>query len=301
MRPLTHWRIRAARLPERLTEDTLFDASFRLPGADALSAFADLLGGAPDEDCGSAPDMQEADFTLPAAIPADVSGTVELAVELDFGTLCADDAELTLELVRGKGRVLADDMPLCAFQNPKDGFLRVPLTRALHAGRKQTIRLCFDASRPAGVLGPVNLRLTTRARLRDVVLLPDAAARTVRLRATLAAMETGRYVLRARTACKGDVLPMHDLPVSLTAGEPQTVEMTLPLPANPFMAGGRPIPPRSAVYTGPSRRALRRNDAALRLWRPTRLLRYAAPPLGMPRPRRAAGAHRAHAPVRRSA
>ena len=231
MRPLTHWRIRAARLPERLTEDTLFDASFRLPGADALSAFADLLGGAPDEDCGSAPDMQEADFTLPAAIPADVSGTVELAVELDFGTLCADDAELTLELVRGKGRVLADDMPLCAFQNPKDGFLRVPLTRALHAGRKQTIRLCFDASRPAGVLGPVNLRLTTRARLRDVVLLPDAAARTVRLRATLAAMETGRYVLRARTACKGDVLPMHDLPVSLTVGEPQTVEMTLPLPA----------------------------------------------------------------------
>ena len=69
------------------------------------------------------------------------------------------------------------------------------------------------------------------------MLLPDAAARTVRLRATLAAMETGRYVLRARTACKGDVLPMHDLPVSLTAGEPQTVEMTLPLPANPFMAG----------------------------------------------------------------
>ena len=135
MRPLTHWRIRAARLPERLTEDTLFDASFRLPGADALSAFADLLGGAPDEDCGSAPDMQEADFTLPAAIPADVSGTVELAVELDFGTLCADDAELTLELVRSKGRVLADDMPLCAFQNPKDGFLRVPLTRALHAAK----------------------------------------------------------------------------------------------------------------------------------------------------------------------
>lgn len=136
MRPLTHWRIRAARLPERLTEDTLFDASFRLPGADALSAFADLLGGAPDEDCCSAPDMQEADFTLPAAIPADVSGTVELAVELDFGTLCADDAELTLELVRGKGRVLADDMPLCAFQNPKDGFLRVPLTRALARGAK---------------------------------------------------------------------------------------------------------------------------------------------------------------------
>ena len=181
--------------------------------------------------------MQEADFTLPAAIPADVSGTVELAVELDFGTLCADDAELTLELVRGKGRVLADDMPLCAFQNPKDGFLRVPLTRALHAGRRQTIRLCFDVSRPAGVLGPVNLHLMTCARLRDIVLLPDAKTQTVRLRATLAAMETGRYVLRARAACKGDAWPVHDLPISLTAGEPQTVEMTLPLPGKPFVPG----------------------------------------------------------------
>ena len=242
MRPLTHWRIRAARLPERLTEDAPFDTAFRLPGADALSDFADLLGDAQEtaeettaED--GAPSGEEADFTLPAAIPDDVSGAVELTAELDFGALCADDAELTLELVRGKGRVLADDTPLCAFQNPKDGLLRVPLTRALHAGRRQTIRLCFDASRPAGVLGPVNLHLTTCARLRDTALLPDAAAKTVCLRATLAAMETGRYVLRARAACKGDVWPVHDLPVSLTAGEPQTVEMTLPLPAAPFVPG----------------------------------------------------------------
>ena len=237
MRPLTHWRIRAAHLPERLTEGAPFDTSFRLPGADALSAFADLLGGAPDEADDGTPDGEEADFTLPAAIPDDISGAVELAVELDFGALCADDAELTLELVRGKGRVLADDTALCTFQNPKDGFLRVPLTRALHAGRRQTLRLCFDASRPAGVLGPVNLHLTTCARLRDVALLPDAAAKTVRLRATLAAMETGRYVLRARAACKDDALPVHDLPVSLTAGEPQEVQMTLPLPGNPFVPG----------------------------------------------------------------
>ena len=237
MRPLTRWRVRASRLPERLTEDTPFDTSFRLPGADALSAFADLLGGMSDEPGDDAQTLQEADFTLPAAIPDDINGAVELAVELDFGALCADDAELTLELVRGRGRVLADDMPLCTFQNQKDGFLRVPLTRALHAGRRQTIRLCFDVSRPAGVLGPVNLRLMTRARLRDIVLLPDAKTQTVRLRATLAAMETGRYVLRARAACKGDVWPVHDLPVSLTAGEPQTVEMTLPLPAAPFIPG----------------------------------------------------------------
>lgn len=237
MRPLTRWRIRASRLPERLTEDAPFDTSFRLPGADALSAFADLLGGMSDEPGDDAQTLQEADFTLPAAIPDDINGAVELAVELDFGALCADDAELTLELVRGRGRVLADDMPLCTFQNPKDGFLRVPLTRALHAGRRQTIRLCFDVSRPAGVLGPVNLHLMTCARLRDIVLLPDAKTQTVRLRATLAAMETGRYVLRARAACKGDAWPVHDLPISLTAGEPQTVEMTLPLPGQPFVPG----------------------------------------------------------------
>ena len=237
MRPLTHWRIRAAHLPERLTEGAPFDTSFRLPGADALSAFADLLGGMSDEPGDDAQTLQEADFTLPAAIPDDINGAVELAVELDFGALCADDAELTLELVRGRGRVLADDMPLCTFQNQKDGFLRVPLTRALHAGRRQTIRLCFDVSRPAGVLGPVNLHLMTCARLRDIVLLPDVKTQTVRLRATLAAMETGRYVLRARAACKGDAWPVHDLPISLTAGEPQTVEMTLPLPGKPFVPG----------------------------------------------------------------
>ena len=237
MRPLTHWRIRAAHLPERLTEGAPFDTSFRLPGADALSAFADLLGGMSDEPGDDTQTLQEADFTLPAAIPDDINGAVELAVELDFGALCADDAELTLELVRGRGRVLADDMPLCTFQNQKDGFLRVPLTRALHAGRRQTIRLCFDVSRPAGVLGPVNLHLMTCARLRDIVLLPDAKTQTVRLRATLAAMETGRYVLRARAACKDEALPVHDLPVSLTAGEPQEVQMTLPLPGNPFVPG----------------------------------------------------------------
>ncbi|MFR6375437.1 MAG: hypothetical protein ACLUN5_02605 [Oscillospiraceae bacterium] len=44
---------------------------------------------------GSGVDMQEADFTLPAAIPADLKReTVELAVELDFGTLCADDRRI---------------------------------------------------------------------------------------------------------------------------------------------------------------------------------------------------------------
>lgn len=180
MRPLTRWRIRAPRLPERLTENAPPDEAFHLPGADALSAFADLLGAPPEGGADDAQAVQEADFPLPAAIPGDVGGAVELTYALDFGALCADDAELTLELVRGRGRVLADDVPLCAFQNPKDGLVRVPLAHALHAGRRQTLRLCFDASRPAGVLGPVCLRLTTRARLRDIALWPDVQTKTDR-------------------------------------------------------------------------------------------------------------------------
>lgn len=112
MRPLTRWRIRAPRLPERLTENAPPDEAFHLPGADALSAFADLLGAPPEGGADDAQAVQEADFPLPAAIPGDVGGAVELTYALDFGALCADDAELTLELVRGRGRVLADDVPL---------------------------------------------------------------------------------------------------------------------------------------------------------------------------------------------
>ena len=94
MRPLTRWRIRAPRLPERLTENAPPDEAFHLPGADALSAFADLLGAPIPDGADDAQAMQEADFPLPAAIPGDVSGAVELTYALDFGALCADDAEL---------------------------------------------------------------------------------------------------------------------------------------------------------------------------------------------------------------
>ena len=94
MRPLTRWRIRAPRLPERLTENAPPDEAFHLPGADALSAFADLLGAPPEGGADDAQAMQEADFPLPAAIPGDVGGAVELTYALDFGALCADDAEL---------------------------------------------------------------------------------------------------------------------------------------------------------------------------------------------------------------
>ena len=86
------------------------------------------------------------------------------------------------------------------------------------------------------MLGPVCLHLTTRARLRDIALWPDAQTKTVRLRAALSAMETGRFVLRARAACAARRCRARSAR-PLTAGEPQTVEMTLPLPGKPFVPG----------------------------------------------------------------
>ncbi|MFR2019783.1 MAG: hypothetical protein ACLS6G_04415, partial [Christensenellales bacterium] len=226
------------------------------PGADALSAFADLLGAPPEGGADDAQAVQEADFPLPAAIPGDVGGAVELTYALDFGALCADDAELTLELVRGRGRVLADDVPLCAFQNPKDGLVRVPLAHALHAGRRQTLRLCFDASRPAGVLGPVCLRLTTRARLRDIALWPDADEDRPPPRGALRDGD-GALVLRARRLrakrCPCTICRPSD-------GGRTADGRNDPAPAGetvyPRSAGGWPLPPRSAPHAGAARRAL---------------------------------------------
>ena len=77
MRPLTRWRIRAPRLPERLTENAPPDEAFHLPGADTLSAFADLLGAPIPDGADDVQAMQEADFLLPAAIPGDVGGVLE--------------------------------------------------------------------------------------------------------------------------------------------------------------------------------------------------------------------------------
>ena len=63
MRPLTRWRIRAPRLPERLTENAPPDEAFHLPGADALSAFADLLGAPIPDGTDDAQTVQAVSYT----------------------------------------------------------------------------------------------------------------------------------------------------------------------------------------------------------------------------------------------
>ena len=236
MRPLnTGWRIFCDDLPARLLEGET-DTTFHLPGADTLADFGDLLGKDASFDV-SEPPPTGAPFPLPAMIPEDVRGAAELRLEPDFGRLNAQDAELVFELIRGRGRVFIDDTPAAAFQNPKDGMLRVPLFRALHLGRKQTIRLCFDASRPAGVLGGVCLHAVSHARLRDTLLIPDGQTQTVRLHTTVCAMDAGDYLLRVLTACDKDTQPIHDYSLSLPAGKQQSVEMAFPFPSPRFQPG----------------------------------------------------------------
>lgn len=75
-------------------------------------------------------------FLCPPPFRRMCAGAAELRLNLDFGKLHAQDAELVFELIRGKGRVFIDDTPAASFQNPKDGMLRVPLFRALHLGRQ---------------------------------------------------------------------------------------------------------------------------------------------------------------------
>lgn len=236
MLPLnTGWRIFADDLPARLTENEN-DTAFHLPGADALADFSDLLGES------ACPDSSEtaptdAPFPLPAALPEDVRGAAELRLNLDFGKLHAQDAELVFELIRGRGRVFIGDTPAASFQNPKDSMLRVPLFRALHLGRRQTVRLCFDASRPAGVLGGVCLHAVSHARLRDTVLIPDAQTQTVRLQTTVCAMNTGDYLLRVQTACAENEPPVYDDALFLSSGEQQLVVKTFSFPAPRFLPG----------------------------------------------------------------
>lgn len=236
MLPLnTGWRIFADDLPARLTESEP-DTAFHLPGADALADFSDLLGENACPDSSEAAPT-DAPFPLPAALPEDVRGAAELRLELDFGKLHAQDAELVFELIRGKGRVFIGDTPAASFQNPKDGMLRVPLFRALHLGRRQTVRLCFDASRPAGVLGGVCLHAVSHARLRDTVLIPDAQTQTVRLQTTVCAMNTGDYLLRVQTACAENEPPVYDDALFLSSGEQQSITKTFPFPAPRFLPG----------------------------------------------------------------
>lgn len=240
MRPLnTGWRIFADDLPARLTESEP-DTAFHLPGADALADFSDLLGES------ACPDSSEtaptdAPFPLPAALPEDVRGAAELRLNLDFGKLHAQDAELVFELIRRQGAAYSS-----AIRPPPPSKIRRTACSAFRcsvrstSGGRQTVRLCFDASRPAGVLGGVCLHAVSHARLRDTVLIPDAQTQTVRLQTTGSARWMKAIIC---SACRPPVRRMN---------RPFTTMRFFSLPANSSSSSKRSPSPRRAFC--PARR-----------------------------------------------
>ena len=207
--PLTHWTLCGSRLPDRLLEHD--SSGFSLPGADALHAFAELLGtdGAPSEE----PAEQTAPFALPAMLPDDVPGCVRLTRELDFGSLRGDRALLIIDHLAGRGEVMLDNQVLARFGGAESSAasasaamaltgtpcqFAIDLTDALYLGRRQTLTLRFEETRPSGACGPVFLVTTARAHLSRVTVAPDARSGVVAVRASICAQSAGSYVLRAQ-------------------------------------------------------------------------------------------------------
>ena len=247
--PLTNWTLRGGSLPDRLLETG--PIGFSLPGADALHAFADLLGtdGAPSE----APAEQSAPFALPAMLPDDVPGCVRLTREIDFGSLRGDRALLIIDHLAGRGELLLDDQVIARFdgaQSPAASasaamaltgtpcMLAVDLTDALYLGRRQTLTLRFEEARPAGACGPVFLVTTVCAHLSRVTLAPDARSGVVSVHARICAQTAGSYVLRAQPVSSApDPCAARECRLDLTAYQMREASLAMALEADEFVSG----------------------------------------------------------------
>ena len=254
--PLANWTLTADSLPDRLLDAPVF-SGFSLPGADALDAFADLLGGdAPAESAQPvSPDAQSAPFSLPGMIPEDVSGCAECTREIDFGSLRGERALLEIDHLTGRGEILLGDSVLARFdsaqpplpamqsaaeQTASPCMLAVDLTDALHLGRRETLTLRFDGTRPAGACGPVFLTTTTFAHLSCASLLPDASHRTITLRARICARQAGSYALRAQAmppAADQGAPAAREMQLTLSEGETRNVSLSMEVSANRFTPG----------------------------------------------------------------
>ena len=251
--PLTHWRLHAASLPDRLLDDAP-TPSFSLPGADALDAFADLLGtDAGNEPAGEKRDEAFAPFALPGMIDEDIQDDVALSREIDFGALHGDRALLTLDHIVGSGDILLDKETVASFggdpietsavahvMTASPCMLCVDLTDALHLGRRQTLTLRFSRQRPAGIPGPIFLHTSSHAFLSCISLSPDAHRRSISLRARAQAHRNGAYLLRAQAipARPGaQAEPARETGLELRQGEPQEVKLCLEMRADAFVPG----------------------------------------------------------------
>lgn len=247
LRPLmAGWRLHGS-LPEHMIPaDT--GPSFTLPGAQALAAFSGLLGDTPDARQPADERDQGVPLPLPSLIPEDVPGEAALSREIDFGALRGDYAVLTFDALCGRGDILLDGKRLASFDSARPAMpfspltaapcaLALDLTDALRLGRRQTLSLRFDGARPAGVPGVVMLRVARHACFRDVCLVPNAAQRTVAVRARIAAEREGAYALRVQTSADDDPALCAAASLWLSAGHTRTLDLTVSLPGDIFQPG----------------------------------------------------------------
>ena len=254
MRPLlAMWRIRASELPDRLLDAERPAPAFTLPGAKALAGFADLIGGDEEETAPSAPDTEDAPFPLPAMIPEDVTGCAELFLDVDFGALPGTRAVLTIDEISGSGDILLGDTVIARFGGAPDAMaqsaakitavpcaLAADLTDALRRGRKETLTIRFDDSRPAGVPGPVFLHTANGGWLSRLTVAPAAASRTMTVSACIHAGQEGRYALRVTPQPQhpGDPLePAREIAFTLNPMESRECAMSLAANGEAFSAG----------------------------------------------------------------
>lgn len=246
--PLMQWTLQGDDLPERFFDEPKREA-FTLPGAQALSEFADLIGG--DEQQEEAPMEQGVSYTLGALFEEDLDGKITLTKEIDFGSFYGDRALLMFSHLCGSGEIYLGETCVARFGKEaqyRQAFdmtgmscsLCVDLSEALRLGRKETLRLCFDDVRPAGVAGSVFLGVTSRAHLSRVSVQPDALRRTMTVRARISAQRAGRYVLRVQ-AVSGRagtaVLLARETDYALDMGEERSVQLALSVDAPVFVSG----------------------------------------------------------------
>lgn len=226
----------ASALPERYR--TQEHSAFRLPGSEELSAFADLLGDMGE----NAPIGPEAvPFSVPQLLPEDVTGPVTLWRDIRFGALSGDHAAVAFSHVCGQGTVTLGEKIVGRFST---GALSLDVTDAMLLARTQRLALHFDETRPAGIAGPVALRVSRLARIESVALRPDAARKRLFAKIRLVADESGEYLLRfllpgadRETAVCERILSLHD-------GVPETVTMDTAFDA-PLFICGKPYAPKA--------------------------------------------------------
>ncbi|MBP3657282.1 MAG: hypothetical protein J6K32_11375 [Clostridia bacterium] len=248
------WLLSGPSLPARLLdgEET---GGFVLPGAEALSEFADLLGGGEDDgrpvQTACEEKEEKAGFLLPALLPEDMPGPASLSRTIDLRLACADSAQVCFDLLTGCGEALLDGETVGRFDHSP---LTVDLTALLPLSRVHELTLRFDSTRPAGVSGPVLLRTAQAARLSRIGLSCDAGRGIVTLQARITALQSGDYTLRvlpcpasAAQAC-GQPPSAREAVYSLQADEEREIELSFAMEAARFVPG--------QAYAAPSVRVM---------------------------------------------